>query len=114
MKRIFIAIVVTASLAIWTQAESADTSRCLYPAKPINWIMKYCSLVAETDDEIAIQESQCVKRAQADLKSKDECAVKTKFKTKTCTLLLSKKYTDHKSVADCLKDKDVEPFVAGD
>jgi hypothetical protein len=114
MKRILIAIVVTASLAIWTQAESADSSRCLYPAKPINWILKYCSLIAETDDEIAIQGTQCFKRAQSDLKSKDECAVKTKYKTKACTLLLSKKYTDHKSVADCLKDKDVEPFVAGD
>jgi peptide-methionine (R)-S-oxide reductase len=90
----------------------AASSKCLYPADPVNWVMRYCAAEAQTDDEIAIGNSACYKKASLDLESKDRCAIIEKYKTKICQerLKTEKKY---KSLKDCLKDEAVKPFFAG-
>ena len=92
--------------------ESKPTKVCPYPESPINWVMKYCAYIAETDDEIAIQESQCFKAAAGDLGNKDECAVKKKYKTMACEQI-KKLGGKHRSIADCVADTKVAPFLAG-
>jgi len=91
----------------------AKKTACAIPAAPMNWIMKYCGFVDETGDEIAIQAGACFKGAEADLKSKDECGLKKKYKTKTCELMIKRKAIENGSVTDCVKDPKIEPFFAG-
>lgn len=89
-------------------------SDCPYPAHPMNWIMAYCAFIAETDDEIAIQDSACFKKASSELKNlKNECATKKKYKAKKCELLIKEKVVAHKTVEECLKDESIRPFFAG-
>lgn len=114
MKRI---LIVIAGLAIGLEGASNKRTQlhsCPYPAKPINWVSAYCSYVVGTDDEIAIQQSECFKNAEADLKNKDECSINRKYKTKTCEFLIKEKHADYKSVDACLKDKEIKPFFAGE
>jgi len=115
---IFIAVVfvignLSAGAEPVASIKNSKAPPCPYPAEPINWISKYCGFVAGTDDEIAIMDSKCMKDAQSDLKSKDECNINKKYKTKTCEILIKNKYSKHKSINDCLKDSAVEPFFAG-
>ncbi len=88
-------------------------AQCLYPAHSINWILAYCGFVSGTDDEIAIQDSECFKKSEVDLKDKNECAVKKKYKMKKCELLIQKRYSNHKSIDECLEDEAVKPYFAG-
>jgi len=110
-------IIIATGLATGLEGASNDRSKsrsCPYPADPINWVLGYCGYVVGTDDEITIQESKCFKNADADLKSKDECSINKKYKTKTCEFIIKQKYADYKSVDACLKDKKVKPFFAGE
>ncbi len=100
-------------LLILSSSLYLSAEECIYPAASINWIMRYCAFEAETDDEIVIQESACFKSAAQDLSSKDECKIKEKYKSKICEKI-NKIQKKHKSVAECLKDKKVGPFFAGD
>lgn len=90
----------------------AQAAPCPYPANPINWVMRYCAMVAESDDLIVIQRTACFKEAMKDLLPADPCAVKEKYKTKICQdyLMETKKY---KSVEDCVKNADIEPYNVG-
>lgn len=110
-------ILIVAMLIVFTSVcsfgSTAGTTRCSYPAEPINWIMRYCAFVSETGDEIAIQQSNCFKAAAPDLdKKNDKCKINEKYKTKYCSELI-RNAKKHKSMTDCLKDETIEPFFAG-
>lgn len=94
--------------------EKAGKGACSIDGAPINWIARYCGFIAETDDEIVIQESPCFKAAASDLKEKSECGISTKYKRKLCELVVKEKRTDHKTVSSCLGDQGIKPFVAGE
>lgn len=87
---------------------------CPYPESPINWVVQYCGFVTDSADELNIQKSKCFKNAAADLANRDECSINKKYKSKVCEFMIKQKITEDKSVADCLKNKDVGPFVAGE
>ncbi len=88
---------------------------CPYPANSINWVLAYCANVAETDDEIMLQDSSCFKKAAADMNEKDECKINEKYKKKLCELRLKSTVTTYKgSLEKCLQDKDIKPYFAGD
>ncbi len=97
----------------WAQNKTRFSRICPYPANALDWIVYYCGFVAGTDDEVVIQEGSCFKTARGDLKRKDECVVKEKYKTKTCEILVKNQYVTHKTVADCLKDSSIIPFLEG-
>ena len=94
--------------------ESLKPKACLYPEDPINWIMAYCASEVGTDDEIALQESSCFKKAEADLKQKNECGIKAKYKKMLCSNLIRKKLASKDKIDSCLKDESIKPFFAGE
>ncbi len=94
-------------------SSKAKVEACTYPGSPINWIVGYCAYIAETDDEIAIQESNCFKQAVPDLKVKDECSIIKKYKTKSCEYAIKQKMIKALTIVDCLKGTEIKPFVAG-
>lgn len=91
---------------------SAHSKECIYPADPINWLLRFCGYQIQTDDEIAIQVSACFKSAEKDLKESNKCKMNEKYKSQLCKtfLMKDKKYV---SLKDCLNDPDVKPFFAG-
>lgn len=110
---ILLIFILFASSAIFAKPTNAESGKCLYPGSPINWVMKYCSLIAETDDEIAIQESKCFKDALKDISANDECATNMKYKIKTCERILKSGAQQYKTVDDCVKNSGVKPFIVG-
>ncbi|MCH2533059.1 MAG: hypothetical protein MK008_01300 [Bdellovibrionales bacterium] len=86
---------------------------CPYPAEPINWIMRYCAFKNKTGDEIIIQKSNCFLSAENDLKSKDTCKIKEKYKRLFCQerLNIDSKY---KSEKNCIIDKSIKPYLIGE
>ncbi len=101
------AILVILLVLIQNQA-----SACLYPAEPINWILRYCALESGTDDEIVIQKSSCYKSAEKDLKDNNKCKISGKYKALVCEKVL-KKESKYKDLKGCLHDPAVKPFFAG-
>ncbi len=85
---------------------------CKYPKKPINWILRYCAMVSETDDEVVIQDSECFKEAKKDLDSTDTCGVKEKYKRKICEQFMME-IGKYQSVNDCLLHDKTAPYVSG-
>lgn len=109
-----LAAVLVCFVMFAAEVQAGDSAKpCPYPADPINWILKYCAGEAQTDDEIAIQDSACFKKAEVDLNSKNECAIKEKYKKKICDSVL-KSGKRYKSLQLCLSDKKIEPFFAGE
>lgn len=86
---------------------------CNIPAHPINWIMRYCAVKNQTDDEITIQNSQCFKTASKDLSTKEECKIKTKYKKKFCLEYWLKNRASNSSLAKCLMNQKIQPFHVG-
>ncbi len=79
--------------------------------------MKYCAYVAETDDEVAIQDSKCFKDASADVADPDKCEIKRKYKDKLCLEITKGARGEKKayfSVDSCVADKSIKPFFAGE
>ena len=101
---------ITLILTVFLSQVSA--SACPYPGDPLNWILRYCAFISETDDEIVIQNSSCFEKAENDLKNKNECATKENYKTKVCKII-SKNSKKYKTTRDCLQDNEVKPFFAG-
>jgi hypothetical protein len=86
---------------------------CPYPAATINWIMRYCSFVVGTDDEIAVQDSACFEEASKDLGKPDVCALKRKYKESFCRERM-KDTAKYKSILECIEDDAISPFFAGE
>lgn len=86
---------------------------CPHPADPINWVLRYCAFENHTDDEIALQATQCFTYARADLNSKrNACLIKEKYKRLYCKALVEKQQT-YESVTLCMEDHSIKPFFAG-
>lgn len=102
---------IIAVLLVWMTV-NALAAECPYPKKPINWILRYCSMKVETDDETIIQNSDCFKSAKNDVLASDVCKMNEKYKMKVCDefMMESKKY---KSLQECLADEDITPYVSG-
>ncbi len=96
-------------LIFFTDANAKD---CKYPNDPINWVLRYCGDVIQTDDEITIQDSACFKATRKDLEDKDKCKIKEKYKLWLCEKFLMKNKR-YKSIQDCLNDNEVKPFFPG-
>jgi hypothetical protein len=93
--------------------ENQEHDTCLYPADPVNWILRYCAFENGTGDEIALQKSECFKNALPDLNSKgNSCQIKKKYKLKYCEAVV-KKHKTHKTAQLCLEDNSIKPFFAG-
>ena len=101
---------------ITTRAVAQENQKlitCPYPAEPVNWVLRYCAIEYQTDDEIFLQKSDCYIKALADLHSKgNACLIKEKYKRKYCEARV-KKYRTRKSVTLCLEDPSIKPFFAG-
>lgn len=91
---------------------SAYAEKCKYPAKPINWILRYCAIQVETDDEIVIQESSCFKVAKSDINTAEPCKMNEKYKTKICEEFMMKS-NQFNSMHDCLASTRVSPYFSG-
>ena len=76
--------------------------------------MLYCAAKEETDDEVAIQESDCFARASDDLSDKNECKIKAKYKKKYCQEHWLKEVDTRSNLKKCMRNNDIPPFVAGD
>ena len=86
---------------------------CPYPADPVNWVLRYCAIEYQTDDEIFLQSTPCYEKALADLHSKgNACKIKEKYKRLSCKALVDKHRTQE-SVTLCLEDHSIKPFFAG-
>ena len=86
---------------------------CPHPGDPINWVLRYCAIEYQTDDEIFLQKSDCYINALADVHSKgNACQIKEKYKRLSCKALVVK-YRTRKSVTLCLEDHSLKPFFAG-
>ena len=86
---------------------------CPHPGEPINWALRYCAFENHTDDEIALQTTQCFINARADLHSKrNACLIKEKYKRLYCKALVEKQRT-YESVILCMEDQSIKPFYAG-
>jgi hypothetical protein len=91
---------------------AARAAECTYPRKPINWIMRYCAMKVETDDEMVIQDSSCFRAAKNDINTTEPCKMKEKYKTMICDEFMMEAHK-FKSKHDCLADTDITPFVSG-
>jgi len=86
---------------------------CPHPGDPVNWVLRYCAIEYQTDDEIFLQKSECYINALADVHSKgNACKIKEKYKRLSCKALVEK-YRTRKSVTLCLEDHSLKPFFAG-
>jgi hypothetical protein len=85
---------------------------CAIPKKPINWILRYCAMVSETDDEVVIQDSPCFKAAAADINAAEPCKIKEKYKAKICKEFMMEA-KNYKSLSDCLARDRTDPYVSG-
>ena len=86
---------------------------CSHPGEPINWVLRYCAIEYQTDDEIFLQKSKCFEKALADVHSKgNACQIKEKYKRLSCKALVEK-YRTRESVTLCLEDHSLKPFFAG-
>jgi len=93
--------------------ENQALRACPYPGDPVNWVLRYCALEYQTDDEIFLQATPCFEKARAFLNSKmNACKIKEKYKRLSCKTLVEK-YRTQKSVTLCLEDHSVKPFFAG-
>ncbi len=101
-----------AALLLTLLALNVQAADCRYPRKPINWIMRYCAMKVQTDDEVVIQDSACYKSAINDAAAADPCAMNKKYKTKICEefMMEAKRLT---SLKQCLADDEVTPYVSG-
>ncbi len=86
---------------------------CLYPGKPVNWVLRYCAIEYQTDDEIFLRTTPCFEKALADLHSKgNACQIKENYKRHYCKVLVEKYHT-RDSVTLCLEDHSIKPFFVG-
>lgn len=106
MKKLICLFLILSPLIIFAQS-------CPYPAEPVNWIMRYCAFKNKTGDEIIIQKSDCFLSAEKDLKSKDTCKIKEKYKRLFCQerIKIDSKY---KSEKNCIIDKSIKPYLSGE
>ena len=102
----------TLILLLLTGFFTAQAAECTYPAKPINWILRYCAMVVGTDDETEIQKSDCFKSAGRDANTTDECRMKERYKTMICEQFMMDA-SHHSKLEDCLKDDEIKPFISG-
>lgn len=100
------------ALALLLLSSTAQAESCPYPKKPINWIMRYCAMKSETDDEVVIQASPCFKEAVADAGSAQVCETNKKYKSLICDELI-KQPTKYRSKNDCMHDEEIAPYISG-
>ncbi len=86
---------------------------CPHPGEPVNWVLRYCAIEYQTDDEIFLQKSDCYIKGLADVHSKgNACKIKEKYKRLSCKALVEK-YRARESVTLCLEDHSLKPFFVG-
>jgi hypothetical protein len=94
-----VAIGIAVLTCVWSgHAGSAD--RCLAAGEPIHWVVDYCMLKMETDDEIAV--SGCIEEERK--KSfPSRCASNLHFKKAMCEAMI-RQGTRTGTVELCVKD----------
>lgn len=98
------AATVAAGLLAWALAASpaaaVATGRCPVPGEPIHWIVDYCMLRLETDDEIAA--SSCIEQ-EGKRRWRSACASNTHFKKRMCEVMV-RSGTRSGTVDQCVRD----------
>lgn len=93
--------------------ETQKLHTCPYSGEPINWVLRYCAIEYQTDDEIFLQKTPCFEKALADLHSKaGACQIKEKYKRHYCKTAVEK-FRIRESVVLCMEDHSIKPFFAG-
>jgi len=93
--RVSVAII----LATWVTLAEAEEP-CFADGEPIQWIVDYCMLAMETDDEIAV--SGCIERELVSTFPND-CASNMHFKKRMCEKVI-RNGTRGGTVNQCLRD----------
>lgn len=74
--------------------------RCSVPGEPLHWIVDYCMLTLETDDEIAA--SSCIEQ-EGKRRWRSACASNTHFKKRMCEVMV-RSGTRSGTVDQCVRD----------
>jgi len=90
---------LTVAALAWSAQVGAE-SRCAAVGQPVHWVVDYCMLKMQTDDEIAV--SGCIEKERK--KSfRSSCARKLHFKKGMCEAMI--RYgTKTGTVTQCMKD----------
>lgn len=105
ISRILVILFSLVSLSVY----AAD---CPYPKKPVNWILRYCAMHVESDDEILIHDSACFKQAKKDIDSAEVCQTNEKYKSKICDEFLMESHK-YQTKDDCMADTEITPYISG-
>lgn len=92
-------IVLAFFAATWTSSASAE-NRCIAAGEPVHWIVDYCMLKMETDDEIAV--SGCIEKERK-RRFANACASNTHFKKRMCERMIRNE-TRAGTAMQCVKD----------
>ena len=90
---------VAFAFAAWTSLATAQAP-CLANGEPIHWVVDYCMLKMETDDEIAV--SQCIEEERK-AQFPSACASNMHFKKRMCERMI-RNGARAGTVEQCLKD----------
>src|SRR4051812_34228605 len=87
-------------LLFGSSAAAAEKERCAIPGERIHWLVDWCMLKMETDDEIAV--SACIEKEHK-APGRDGCQSKRQFKRRMCELRIERG-TLQGTVAACVGD----------
>jgi hypothetical protein len=94
-------VVIIAGTPSVLAASAGTPNSCVAPGKRIHWVVDYCMLKMETDDEIAV--SGCIEK-EARRRVRNACASNTYFKRRMCETMI-RNGSRAGTVAQCLKDR---------
>lgn len=97
--RIGAGAMLAGALLAWTAAAAA-AGPCPVPGEPLHWIVDYCMLKLETDDEIAA--SACIEE-ESRRRFRSACAGKTHYKRRMCGAMV-RGGTRSGTVDQCVRD----------
>jgi len=101
-----LALGVLAALAA-AAARAEPAARCAAEGEPVQWVVDYCMLKMETDDEIAV--SDCVE-AEQKRPFADGCASNLHFKRDMCEIVI--RYGTRAGTVDqCVSDPAFKGWV---
>ena len=91
--------VALALFATWISFANAE-NRCVAAGEPVHWVVDYCMLKMETDDEIAV--SGCIEKERK-RRFANACASNTHFKKRMCERMI-RNGTRAGTAMRCVKD----------
>jgi hypothetical protein len=86
--------------ALLASPAAVAAGRCPAPGEPLHWLVDYCMLTLETDDEIAA--SSCIEQ-EGRRRSRGACASNTHFKKRMCEVMV-RSGTRSGTVEQCVRD----------